>query len=531
LLLSTTAIFAEDPTVAELIAKVAKSPDEATKLAAIDSLGLLGKRAADAVPTLTATLKDPSAAVRAHAVQTLGEIGDAAKAAVPGIAALVGDSDATVRREAMEAIAAIHPGPKVTVPLFVKMLESADAMTRQAAMDTLANQGKAAVPFLIESLAAEKATYWACLVLNEIGPEAQEAVPALIKVMGDKRPEVRREAILALVQIGDAAAAIPSILKAVDDPDTATAAIFALGHFKKATPEAEAKIQKQLSSSDPVLAAVSIWTLARLHPEDKKLAAEAVDRLCEGLKSENSKARKAAAHALAGLKPDAELLEPALEKSLKGAKPETVEEALNALASMGPIAVPKLVESLKHERIRPLIIGLIGRQGAAAEPAVGALIGLLDDKSPDVRREAGIALARIGPAAKAAVPVLLERFAKADAPIQCGIAYVLGRIGSPEALPVLTKATEADDEAVAILSAWAMVQIKPKDAAVAAKALPLLIRGLRVPEEKLRRGAAEAIQLLGPLAKAALPELQKALKDEDESVRDAAEAAIKAIGD
>jgi len=532
LLLSTTAVLAADPTVAELIAKVAKSPDEAAKLAAIDSLGLLGKKAAEAVPTLTATLKDSSAAVRAHAAQTLGEIGDPAKVAVPEIAALIADPDATVRREAMEAIGAIRPGPKVTVPLFIKLLESSDAQARHAAMSTLADQGKAAVPFLIDSLSNEQAAYWGCLVLNEIGPDAQEAVPALTKLIDDKRPEVRREAILALVQIGDAAAsAVPQILKALDNPDTATAAVFALGHFKKAGSEAEAKIRKLADGSDPVLRTVGIWALARLHPEDKKLVAEAVERLCEGLKSENPMARKAAAHGLASLKPGADVLTPALERALQGAKAETIQEALDALAGLGPMAVPKLVAALKHERVRRYVVNSIGRQGAAAKPAVEALTKLLDDKNLEVQQEVVIALGRIGPDAKAVVPALLKRFAKADASAQCGIAYVLGRIGSPEAVPALTKAMEGEEESVAIFSAWALVQIEPKNAALAAKAVPLLIRGLNAPEEKFRRGAAEAIQQLGPLAKSALPELQKALKDEDESVRNAAEEAIKAIGD
>ena len=58
------------------------------------------------------------------------------------------------------------------------------------------------MPALIKALENERAAYWACLVLRDIGPQAKDAVPALTNLLADKRPEIRREAILALAEIG-----------------------------------------------------------------------------------------------------------------------------------------------------------------------------------------------------------------------------------------------------------------------------------------------------------------------------------------
>jgi len=529
--LSTVASSAAEPTVAELIAGL-KSPDEPKRLDAIDQLGHKGEKAAEAVPALTALLKDSSPKVRAYTALTLGEIGAAAKPAVPALVLLVADSDKMVRLKALGALGRIKPGPKVAVPLFLKLLKESDPAARQLALDTLADAGQNAVPFLLVAMKHEKATYWCCLVLRQIGPAAKDAVPALTDLIGDKRPEVRREAILALAHIGDAAApAVPQIVKALDDEHARTAATFALGHIGKLTDEAEAKIRQNVGDKDQVLAGVSLWTLVRMHPEDKKLLVEATGTLAERLKSKDPLVRKMAARALGDLKPAPEILQPAMEKALRGADDTAIYEALDALAGVGPAAVPRLIAALKREKVRPYAVYMLGQIGAASKPAVAELVKLLDDKNADVRHETAIALAKIGPNAKEAVPALTKALEECDGGPSCfGAAFALGRIGDPEAVPALVKALESKDETLTAISAWALVQIQPKDAKTAEKALPVLIRELGDSDPKFRHGAAEALKQLGPLAKPAIPALKKALKDDEASVRTMAEEALTAIG-
>src|ERR1043166_9015425 len=103
-------LLAAEPTVATLIQE-SKSGSEAARIKAIDELGSLGEKAAEAVPTLTQILSDSSANIRAHAANSLGLVGNSAKPAAGGLAALMKDNDETVRRQAIKALTAIRPGP------------------------------------------------------------------------------------------------------------------------------------------------------------------------------------------------------------------------------------------------------------------------------------------------------------------------------------------------------------------------------------------------------------------------------------
>jgi len=532
-LLFAAAARAAEPTVADLIAALT-SGQEAARVKAIDQLGHQGAKAAEAVPALTKLLKDKSALVRAHAADALGKIGPAAKPAAPALAAAVADPDPGVRRQALEALAQIRPGPKIGFPLFIKVMEDADDTVRNRALHALADAGKEAVPFLREALKNEKTAYWACLVVNQIGPEAKDAVPEVTQVLADKRPEVRREAILALAEIGEAAApAVPQIVKTLDDEFDRLPATFALGRIGKANADAEATIRKNVESTDPMLSTVSIWALARLHPEDKKLVREATERLCEGLKSKEERVRAACARGLADLKPGPDIMLPLMEKALEGADENVVREALGALAGFAsPAVVPKLIDALKYEGTRPYVIYILGEQGAAAKPAVEALIKLLDDKNPAVQHEVPMALGKIGPDAKAAVPALAKALQEREGTVCYGIVFALGRIGrdAKEAAPALMKTLESKDESLSMLSAWALAQMHPLNDKLAAKVVAVLVRALAEPSPKFRHGAAEALKQLGPQAKAAIPALKKALKDEDLSVREMSAQALKAIG-
>ena len=83
------------------------------------------------------------------------------------------------------------------------------------------------------------------------------------------------------------------------------------------------------------------------------------------------------------------------------------------MATLGPAAVPRLVDALKHEKLRGQVAYILGQMGPAAAPAVPALAKLIADKDERVALEATLALAKIGPGAKDAVPVLTEALGQA----------------------------------------------------------------------------------------------------------------------
>ena len=207
------------------------------------------------------------------------------------------------------------------------------------------------------------------------------------------------------------------------------------------------------------------------------------------------------------------------------------------MAALGPQAVPKLITALNFKQVRhskPLLARLVyvlGQIGPPAAPATAELAKLIADPSPHVSSEAVLALAKIGPAAKAAVPALIQAFQKDDSDDHA-IAYALGRIG-PEATaatPALTGGLRGSDQSLAIVSAWALGQIHPASAETAAATLPVLTAGLAAPLAESRQAAAHALADLGPLASRPQAALQKAASDKDENVRQAAAEALKAIG-
>lgn len=509
-----------------------KSTDEAVQLQAIDELGAQGAKAAEAVAPLTALLKAPSASVRAHAAAALGEMGESAKPAVPALAELVNDSDDTVRRLAVQAIVHANPGPQVMVPMLVKLLEDGDPGVRMRILAAIADRGEKAVPGLIVALKNDKAAYWACLALREIGPAGEDAVPALIERLKDKRPEVRREAILTLAVMGDAALpAVEQIAASLDDEAMDDAAIYALARLGKVPANAEVRIKEITKSDDKMLSTAALWALAKVHPEDKKLRREVGEQLVARLKDEDPLVREAAARALTALPPAPEIMAPIWEKAFEDADETVVLNALDALAQMGAPAVPRLIEALKYENIRVHIVYILGQIGPDAAPATEALAKLINDEDEHVANEAVLALADIGPGAKAAVPALLKAIDGGENTNAAAIAYALGKIGpgAAEAVPVLSKLLKSSDNSLALASAWALANIQPASAEVAKSALPLLTAGLTDDVPLVRQGAAEALGVLGPAAKDALPALQKATSDADQSVGKAATEAIKQI--
>jgi HEAT repeat protein len=520
---------AED-SVATLIGNLASS-DQSVQLRAIDELGMQKEKAAEAVTPLTELLKSDSAKVRAHAAHSLGEIGPAARPAVDSLSQLLKDADETVRRQAVQAIGDIRPGPQVMVPLCVKLLEDPDPGVRLRVMNAIADAGARAVPGLIAALDNEKAAYWACLILRDIGPDAKDAVPALTKKLQDKDPEVRREAILALAAVGkEAESAVEPIAAAVKDEITCGAATYALGRIGQIPADVEPTVRANAKSSDKVLSTASLWALARVHPEDKELFREVAERLIPRLKDTDLIVRQTVAHALLSLPPDPEITMPIWAKVFQDADDTTIRHALGAVAAQGAPAVPRLIDALKNQKARGYVIYALGEMRATAAPAAEVLAALVNDKDPLIAREAAISLAKIGPAAKAAVPELAKVLADGDAAKVPAVAYALGRIGpdAKAALPALRDVLKSKKSVAAEASAWALTQIEPESEEIATEVLPVLVKALSSRHVHVRLGAVEALGGIAAKTDAAREALQKAASsDKEPAVRAAAAKAMK----
>ena len=110
---------------------------------------------------------------------------------------------------------------------------------------------------------------------------------------------------------------------------------------------------------------------------------------------------------------------------------EVRQQAAQALAHFGPVAVPALVQALRDvspEVRQAAAYGLSGMRQAAKD-AVPALAQALGDLDVQVRQVAAWALGTFGPAAEAAVPELIRALRDSNNVVQAEAAHALGAIG------------------------------------------------------------------------------------------------------
>src|SRR5262249_21998261 len=139
---------------------------------------------------------------------------------------------------------------------------------------------------------------------------------------------------------------------------------------------------------------------------------EALKRLGDGLRAEDSDLRAAAVSQLTWFGKSAKELAPAVREALKDRSPAVRQTAANILGTIdgGPEALAALTEALRDREpgVRmAAAMGLGADFGPAAKSAVPSLVKALWDEEPQVRHNAAEALGRIGPEAKAATRALI----------------------------------------------------------------------------------------------------------------------------
>jgi HEAT repeat protein len=232
--------------------------------------------------------------------------------------------------------------------------------------------------------------------------------------------------------------------------------------------------------------AAAIW----LEEADLGSIERALPALAAGLRDPSWEVRLHCSEALKRLGPRARYAAPALASALGDEYAAVRHNAKAALASIGAPAVPALLRELKEGRegARFATAGVFGALGPAAKQAVPALLDTARSDVPDVRLEAAHALVRIAPAdpvvLRVAVPLLVGGLRDEAPDLRLRAGGGLARVG------------EAGKPAV-----------------------PVLVALLWHP--RYRGMAALHLWRMGPPAKAALPALHKvfAVKEEDPAVR------------
>jgi len=537
----------------DALVKATEDPELRVRWHAARAIGLIGEDASSSVPILVKLLADPDPVVAAQAAAAIGLIRDdedattitAADATLyadgqKAVAAAIVHPDPRVRRAAIRALRAFDSAPEVLAPLFAKQLADADPSVVLPALHTLADMEEIAVPVLVEALKNPQSRYWAAIGLAEIGEEAAAATQPLAELATSGEVHERLQAILALAAIGEkAVAATPALVAAIESPDKSLRfpAAFALGKMRAAG--ADAALEQVAGEEDEALAATASWALAQIHRGEKPFATEALRRLLAAVASKTPAVREGAVSGLSDL---AAQLDDAQKKQLVATftgliadpDPEVGRAAGAALIRLGAVCVDTLRGKLADPAVRTNVLEILAGLGPAATAAIDDLVKELGDADADHAAEAAVAIAAIGPEAKAAVPVL--RGLVADANTKPGLRYsavfALGRIGAAakEAVADLRPLTESPDELLATVAVWAMLKIAPEEKSLVERAIPLLRRALRADGEMARLEAAVALGDIGPAAGSAIPILELVAEDDPvKAVRKAAAEAVKKI--
>jgi len=172
----------------------------------ISLLRRFGPIAGEAAPDLAEILKEDSPDLVAGALDALKRIGPDARSALPAIRPLLTNNDPLIRMLAASALAHIEKQPDVAIPLLLQGLEGQLPGVAKSTMKVDIRQD-------LEGLVA-RGPEAAAILLGELGPDAQSALPALERRLGDNSEWVRLAAAEAIWRISrDAEKALPVLLR------------------------------------------------------------------------------------------------------------------------------------------------------------------------------------------------------------------------------------------------------------------------------------------------------------------------------
>lgn len=360
----------------------------------------------------------------------------------------------------------------------------------------------------------------------------QAKVDADLKALSAGNPDAQLQATDDIVDIGPAAkAAVPALIKALgsSDPKLQWHAARALGAIGPEAKAAVAPLTAALKSSDPMVRGYAANALESLGEASQPATPDLVNLL----QDKNGDVRRAAMDALVGigLKPDK--LIPILKQALHdpAMDPSLIVPALNGLANAGEAGVQVLIEELKNEKVQYWACIALGEVGPGAKAAVPQLIQLAASKRPLVRMQAIMALGQIGADSKSVSPVLIKALSDDQNSVRYAAAFAIGKIGAKDAAAELTKQLDSKDTFLEMVSAWALAKINPDDKQAVDRAVNLLVKGLKDPNQTVRRAAARGLYELHAPRETVVAAMGELLADKDPVVRANVADAWSSLGD
>jgi HEAT repeat protein len=423
----------------------------------------------DVIHLLTKGLSSPRLDVRNGAAEALGVVGARARASAPRLRELLRDPNEYTRSHA--AIALSQMGQHVTeaTSVLVKdfsVLRYEDEKWK--ALEIAAGSDVTVVPSLVKALTDkdndEVDKSHAVEVLGNIGPGAEEAVPALAAVaMTDD--DLRDEAADALAKIGPAG--LPALLEMArsEQEHFRVIAYSAMGKAGRVD-EKLIEVLSSAAAEDPEEfgRAVAVTALGELAPLTKKTAPVVIKALGDS----SEYVRAAAVSALAGFGPDAVAATPAViniaranatyRTGPEGQRLEAALAALEAIAAPNEATAEGLLDLLDLFEPPPPA-RLINALARAGDRTIHALNAALKKPRRNLGRNVHFLISRFGPAARGAVPGLVTLLSEGDRDERVSAATSLHLIGpaAREAWPALVRALSDRREGVRFAAAQALL--------------------------------------------------------------------------
>lgn len=589
-----------------------KNNDARTRQSAVRRLGRLGPSAAPAVPDLIACLTDSDHNVREAAAKAIGRLGPQARAAFPALLEALYDPDVTVRNVAARAFFELQPDPASAIPALVANIRAGPDRRALLALTALPSFGRPAIPALVELMKDHdpEVRKWAILGVGSFGSGMKDTIPDLIGLLRSPDRGTRSAAAGALTRIGDDA--IEPLAQALSNSDAkirggASLALEDMG--PSAGPAVPALLGALLSNKPPddprpprPLGTVDFVRDGEPRPTGyhaalRAIGANAATGLALLLDHQDQQEQIVALRALQFMGANGDRAVPRLITVLRD--PELRMEAASALGGIGPsarLALPTLIDGLNDADsvYRARVAETIGRIGwsrqmaqysteTVARSAVAPLASALKDHDPGVRAAAALALADIGTDSAPARPDCLRLLSDPIGDVRVSAIRALSRFAGGFSLPpetlvrlmkdsdprvraaVLKQLHDRELETDAVIGGL-LTALRDQDGAVRAAAATKLARtnggewiavaedgigasqgssvalaramgagvtlrwALDDPNPIVRTGAAYALAGLEGEATASIPLLQKRLKDDDVRVRMAAAIALAHFG-
>ncbi|MDA0812597.1 MAG: hypothetical protein O3C21_09450, partial [Verrucomicrobia bacterium] len=399
--------------------------------------------------------------------------------------------------------------------------------------------------------------------LHQLGPEAIDALPALVVALDDDQDQVFFHSVSAIARIGPAAApAIPALISRLGrvsqryGEQVNLRAAFALSRIGEA---AVAPLLGAVRDPDETLCSNAIESLALMPPA---VSAPATSDLIALLGDQRERVSESAVKAVSNY---GQTALPQLVDVLQNGTPAQKRDSIRTLGLIGREAgssAPEILKAIQEGDPQVLVVALdtlVRIRHSPTETSQFVVRGLqsTDETVFNAAANAALLLYQIDP--NFDTTPFAEAIAAADEPTRLRFASVLGRMegtGAPAVPALIAAAEEASSQKIAVAFGKALGGIGGPAAtllieaaaripsaelteaswpvsalgSIGEPALSALRLGLKSPDISARKAAAAAMGLLGTKAAPATEEIFATLNDPDSEVREFALAALPRIG-